>query len=514
MIARLKPTGRINRRSLVTTIEDTQVLSRENLNVIGSKVEGFFVKKVSGADRYNSTSVGSSGVVWADRYYGKQSIRKNFMFSGGMLYFIDENGNTSSLLGFFNPNAIPCSVSIRVSNSDIFYFSAGDGTGLYSHDGNIGNAFQEETSVSLNFVGMVLHLDRLFGFEEDSEDLYFSKNLDPTNFTDSTDAGVITVGARGGSKIQAIAILNETLFIFKNDSIYVLEGRTPSEFRIREVSNSLGLGARRSLTNVESGLIGLMSDYEVWSFGGTRESMKCLTYDLALSGDFTKDLPPIINRDRMSQVCAVYHNFTYRMSFVEDGQITAKLEYCFNTVNEIEYFTRDFNVGCYLRYSKSPDKNELLIGRSDIGYMMKMFKGLHVDNQASTPVMSIKTQTKFIGLDGPKNFRIKRYWLNSGVLGAEPIPINMFIDSRNAASDLTSDELDTFGESKSNILALNIASQDAITSRQIPRWNNAKCQNFSLQIKEENKQNRDFQFSSIDVEIITKNEKRSKYARV
>src|SRR3990167_9411973 len=176
MILDLKPTGRINRRSMVTTIEDDQVLARENMMVIGSKKEGLYIKKMSGSSRYNSTSVGSNGITWADRYYAA-SNRKNFMFSNGVLYFIDENGNTSSLLSFFNQTAIPCSMSFRVSSSDIMYFSEGVSTGMYSHDGNIANTFQKEEAVTLNFVDLVQFLDRTFAFEEDSEDLYFSKNL-------------------------------------------------------------------------------------------------------------------------------------------------------------------------------------------------------------------------------------------------------------------------------------------------------------------------------------------------
>ena len=512
MIVTIKPTGRINRRLLTTNIKDTEVLSRENLMVLGQG-DNLTIKKVPGSSRYNSTSVGSSGISWADRYYSINN-RKNFFFSGGKLYFIDENGNTTEGLAFFNVNAVPCSASFRVSSADVMYFSAGDGTGMYSHDGNIGNAWQKEISVTNNFVGMISFLDRIFAFEEDSEDLYFSVNLEPTDFTDSTDAGIITIGAKGGSKIQAIAILNETLYIFKNDSIYVLQGKTPSEFTVREVATDIGLGARHSLVNVEGGLIGLMSDFELWSFGGTRETMKLLTYHVALGGDLTKDLLPIINRDRLSQVRSVYHNFIYRMAFVEDGQTQAKMEYCLNRINETDFFTRGNNIGCYLRYSKNPDKNELVTGRSDIGFMMKQYESLNWDNQASSPSMGYKTQTKFVGLDEPRNMRVRRYWLSSGVLGKEPVPIKMYIDARNAASDATSDEFEVFGESKSPITLMKIASQSAITSRNIPRWNNAKCQNFSLEVTEDDKKDKELSFSSIQAELIlTKNLKRSHNAR-
>lgn len=509
-IVKLSPTGKINRRDLVTDIEDTQVLSRENLAVIGSK--NLKVKKLPGSDRFNSTNAGNGPIVWAHRYYNTTPVARTFFFAQGILYYIDENGNVTTLLSIFSPNAYPCSANMRVTSNDILFFSEGVNTGMYSYDGNNGNNFQKEIAVTLNFVGMISWLDRLWGFEENSEILYFSKNLVPTNFTDSTDAGQITIGAKRGSKIQAIALLNETLYIFKNDSIWEISGKTPSEFVVSEISTNLGLAARRSLVKVESALVGFMSDYELHEFNGTQQT-KLLSYDVALSGDLTKDLNPIVNftsTARLDQICAIYHNFLYRMSFVEhtDSSSTQnKMEYCFSTINQVDFFTRGNNVSCYLAYNRPPDPKTLITGRSDAGYLMKQYNGLNWDNQATSPVMSILTQTKFYGLDEPRNIRVRRYWANFGVLGAANLPIRMFIDTRNATSDSTQDELITSGEYNS-LAGIRINKQTAITSRQIPRHNNSKCLNFSFKI-EETLNNRDTQFSSLYAEIITKNVKRN-----
>ena len=378
---------------------------------------------------------------------------------------------------------------------------------MYSHDGNMSNVFQRETAVTLNLVDAVSWLDRMVGFEEDSEDLYLSKNLDPTNFTDSTDAVVITIGAKRGSKLQKVLVgADDNLYIFKTDSTWVLEGKTPSEFRVREINPNLGLAARRSLKVVNNGMIGLMSDYEVYSFDG--QNFKLLTYKVSLSGDFTVDLNPIINRDRMEQVCATYHNFIYRMSFVENGQIENDMEYCFNTINETEFFTRGNKVASYLVYDRVPDKGELVTGRSDAGRLMKQYHGLNYDNQASGATMSVKTKTKFISANGGRNFRVRKVWLNSGVLGARPVPIRTYIDARNATSDSTSEEMTVYGEYKNPITLIKIASQDALTSRQIPRHANAKGQNVAFEIAE-TIADFNMEFSSIECSIITKEEKRN-----
>jgi len=507
----IKPIGRINRRNLVTQIGDEEVLMRENLHVIGDKEK--YLKKVPGSIRYNSTSVGSNPVVSIFRYYSKSSLRKNFFFSGGVLYHIDDSGNTTALISIFSPIAYPSFSEMRVSGNDTAYFSEGISTGMYSYDGNSGNTWNKEEAVTQNFVQLLSFLDRLWGFEEDSEDLYFSANLAPTDFTNSTDAGAITIGARRGSKIMAIGIAAETLFIFKTDSIYVLEGRTPSEFQVREVVPNMGLAARRSLQIVESGFIGLMSDYEVYSFGGTRDSLIPLSYNLALSGDLTKDLNPILNRDRTDQVSSIYHNHIYRMAFTEDGQTQNNLEYCFNTINQTDFITRGNQVSSYLKYDRIPDKNELVTGRSDSGRLMRQYHSLNWDNDGTSPTMPIKLRTKFYGNGEPRNMRLRRVWLNCGVLGARVLPVKTYIDARNANSDSTTEDMDVFGESKAIGQFISLSSQDSLTSRFTPRHANSKCKNFSLEI-DENINNRDFSMESFQAEIITKQLKRSKFVGV
>ena len=108
---------------------------------------------------------------------------------------------------------------------------------------------------------------------------------------------------------------------------------------------------------------------------------------------------------------------------------------------------------------------------------------------------------------------MRRVWLNSGVLGARVMPIRTYIDGRNAASDSTSEDMDVFGESKAIGSFISLSSQDALTSRSIPRHANSKCRNFALEIDEE-VNNRDFEMESFQVEAITKQLKRSRFVGV
>jgi len=414
----------------------------------------------------------------------------------------------------FSPLSRPCWVNIRVSDNDVLYFSEGVSTGMYSYDGNLDNTFVKENAVTLNLVDMISWLDRNWGFEEDEEALNFSKNLVPTNFTDSTDAGTMIVGAKAGSKIQRIGLHRDTLYIFKTDSIWRIVGRTPNEFIVELVHDSLGVAARWSLQQVEDGFIFLGSDYEFYSFGGSKDTTTKLTYNIAMAGDLTKDLAPIINKNKMDDITSTYHNNLYRCSLVEHGQVNPNLEYIYNTINETDSFSRGFNVSCYIKFNQVPDANDLFIGRFSDGRLMRMYNGNNVDNGATSPSMSIRLQTKFIGQETPRNMRVTKVWGTFGVLTKPAIPIRMYKDCRTALSDSTSDELTPYGESKTIYGMASVASQSAVTDKFTPRWDNGKCQNFSLEIRDETP-NRELELSHFDAEVITTKElKNSRFANV
>ena len=496
-------TNRINRRDLPNRLRDGEVLSRENMEIIGIGEEKRN-RKVSGADRFSTANTGTS-YTWGFRYYtkiGDSVARKTFAFNtNGSLYFIDDNGNETAAITIFTGTARPCAEVMRISSNDVLLFSEGINTGMYSHDGNIANNFLKETAVTLNLVDMISHLDRLFGIEENSEDVNFSKNLDPTNFTDSTDAGTFTVGAKRSSKIQKLVLLNETLFILKQDSIWRLSGRSPAEFELREVVSNIGCAARGSVRHTDNGIIFLGSDYEFYFFGGTADSLKMLSYNVAIGGDLTKNLIPIINRDKMDSIVSTYHNKVYRCSIVENGKVTNNLEYCFSTANETDWFTRGFNISCYIHWDRHPDKNELLTGRTDLARLMKMNQGLNLDNDATNPSMPIKLQSAFVGSAQPENNRYKRAYFNLGVLGAEPIKVYYYLDCRTARTDAASDSWITRGEKKT-VAGINIASQRAISSRVNLKYGKSKGQNISFEIDHDGR-DLDIEVQSIDVVAIT-----------
>ena len=493
-------TSVVNRRDLPHLIEDGEVLSRENMEVVGSGKEKRN-RKVPGANRFSDTDTGDyyiSGI----RYYFDPNNRKTYAFNNGRIYHVDDNGTELMVDLNFDVNAVPSWEIMRISGNNVLIFSEGINTGMYSYDGNLGNVFTKETSVTVNLIDMVSWLDRLWGFEENSESLLGSKNLSPFNFTDSTDSVEIVVGAKRGSKLMKLIVMHDTLYIFKQDSIWALLGRSPSEFEVKEIVSHLGTASCRSVVKTGNGIIFLGSDFEFYFFGGTADSLQLLSYKMAVAGDLTKNLIPIINRDKASESVACFHNNTYRCSIVENGKVTNNLEYCFSTINETDWLTRDFNISCYIPWDRTPDKQELLFGRRDIGLLMLANQGYNVDNGASSPTMPFKIQSKFVGTQEPRNIRFKRAWFNIGVLDtARPLKGYYYLDTRTTRSDAGDDEWATRGEYKVGIG--NTASQRAISPRVNLDYGKSRGHSISFEI-DDTVANVEFELASIQVEAVVR----------
>lgn len=505
----LNPSGKINRRDPVDDRKPNEPISRENFLVEGvgdSKVN----RKIPGSKRLTSSSI-SSIYRWAFRYYSGNTAKTFAYATDGKIYHKEPTGSPTEVNDGFNTNAWPCSAIMKVGETNRAYFSDGF-NGLWSHDGNTGHTFKKEDQLSLNPVVMISFLDRMFYVEENSEDLYFSKVLEPANVDDTTDAGLITIGAKRGSKIMQLVIISETLFIFKEDSIWVLEGRTPETFTVREVDPYMGTVARRSLASGDGFVFFLGTDYNIYSFSGSASSRTAISYNLALGGDLTKDLPTMINKTKMDEVCATYHNRLYRLSFVESGKVTNNLEYIYNASNETDAITRGNNVSCYCKYDKPPDQQELVTGRSDTGYLMLQYYGVNWDQDATTHTMPYKLETAFVG-KSIRNKRFTRIWADFQVRGKHDLQLGYLLDSRSASSDKKEETMNTWGESKALTSFVTLSSQRSITSRGILKMGSAKGQSIGFVIDEESP-DIDLTLGTIYVELIVKSKKRSKYVGV
>lgn len=518
-VTSIDTTGVVNRRGAVDGLKKGEVLSRENLRVIGLEVSERLNKKFNGSDRYNATEVSGGIFLSGYRYYNGDADHVNFAVTflywwnrstEGRLYHIDNHGNVTLKETLpVNGYPQPCWEQVKVSSNNLLLFADGF-NGIWSYDGNTDYSWIQR-STAKNPVWMRMHLDRLFAFEENSDSLIYAINVtgggEVTNFADSTDAGEIVIGPRRGARLQWGEVDSQDLYMWKNDSIWILEGRTPSEFSVRVVHESRGTPARHSVVKTDSTILFLADDFEFYSFGGTQASTQLLSYKMAVSGDFSKDLVAIINKDRMNEVVATYHDHLYRCSIVENGATQNKLEYFYDTTNKTDGLTRDNNVSCYIIYDKTPpDKKQLLTGRTDAGYVMYQHRGLNWDNQAASPTMPLKIQSSFLKLDPTIMVRVKRIYGDFQVLGAEDLLVKHFIDARTADSDSVEIPLQIQGETKNITSFMRMNSQASITSRQVMPWARSKALSHSLKL-DFNRKNIDLSFSKFHLEYVPKNRK-------
>ena len=241
------------------------------------------IKKVGGTEAYNSSALPAKP-TWLHRTYHKRAdetfTKMLFTFSNGKIYYgTDVNGTFTETKTGFNVNAIPMHATMQVSENSIMYIFTGedevvkyDGNGSYKIDNTTLNADLGRTIESA-----CVHLDRMWYVSKDSSFLAYSTNLKPEDLT--TDAGDIIVGQETDSIIRRFIIgAGEQGYVFKNNSIWGLYGRTPSTFEFRKITDKYGLACKRGIYSVGGGFVFLNEyDKELYFFAGTESSITPLT---------------------------------------------------------------------------------------------------------------------------------------------------------------------------------------------------------------------------------------------
>lgn len=373
-------------------------------------------KKIPGTVRYNVTATGNTiahAVKWAVRYYGIQAdgsfVKRTFCYSNGNIYLgNDVTGALTSVYSGLKVDCYPEHVIQQVAgNSRMFLFNGYD-TPLYYEGDALGTFYQ--SAITYKFVQGVIKDDRLWGFTRNSSTLYFSRILYPEDFS-VTYGGSIIIGNEKDSFIRRIELLGDDLYIFKNDSIWVLRGSTKASYTVDRVISNMGLLAQRALTQVSSALVFVcQQDKEIYEFTETPSPRK-LSSNLFDRKIGFKDLLDLTKTDDIVCGWDTVNNL-FRVSF---NDIAARESY---QNSELIFPTDDFNKGgrpkwsqtygarisCYSLQTRQGD-HELLTGRADLGALMYHNRGYDFDNRAIETILrtddfipSAGRNTQFDGL--------------------------------------------------------------------------------------------------------------------
>jgi len=422
------------------------------------------ISKFGGTNPYNQTLL-SAPVSWVERYYGKMADgtlkKKMFCFSGNSIYSGDDpSGLLTSRKSGFTSDVMPESCTMQVSGNSVLFLFTGKDIVTY-YDGNDGDVWYD-SSIAYRFQQGVVWLDRIWAFEEKSSVLKYSKSFYPENFVDSTDAGEITIGSDKDSFIRRIMLLGDTLFIFKNNSFYYIEGRTPSTFGVRLVTTKYGLAAQRGICLCGSALI-FVNEFnkEIYSFGGSETSIELMSKEIKFS--------EILNHNRSEYICCVEHDNIFRLSFQHVEATLPALynshEVCFpiderNSKGQPKWcLTKGANISCYSVWDRQDD-NELVTGRGDVGKVMYHNRGKNWDNLA----MEIQLRTKDAIYAEGKNCRYNYLTIDASPQQDKTVTVRWFLNSRisGAASSSISQALD--GE-ETAIAAMAFATQTRFIDR-------------------------------------------------
>lgn len=463
--------------------QDGFVYCRELQNYI---VREKRIKKVGGTTAYNSIDLGETqDIPWVHRSYHKRAdgtFRKvAFCFSNGVLYSgNDVSGVLTSRESGMNTDAIPMHATMQVSGNSIMYFYTGENE-VRSYNGNASYNIQETTlndDVGRIIESATVHLDRMWYVTKNSSIITYSTTLKPEDI--STDAGDITIGQESDSVVRRIVVgANETMYIFKNQSIWQLFGRTVSTFQFRRVTDKYGLANKRAIYPTGSGFV-FLDEFtkELYFFGGTESSIMPLT-------EKRIKLRDILDHNWADKVTMTVHDGLFRCAFkhiYDDNVQDRELVYPINEPGPDGLpkwsMIKGTKVLSYSVWNQQGDKEELVTGRSDTGKMMYHNRGSHFDNVTRETII----RTGDIVASEDKIVRFKGFYIKAkpGVLGVT-VTFEYYLNTRTRSEG--SANLDMDGERRS-LADIQVPMQVVFNDRIIPLHNKSLGNSISFRMTE------------------------------
>lgn len=445
------------------------------------------IKKIGGTEAYNSSTLPDK-VTFLHKAYHKRAddtFTKVLMaFSNGSIYTgSDVDGTFTERKAGFNVSSIPMQATMQVSGNSVMYFFSGFDE-VVKYDGN--GSYQFESTTLNEDLGRVIesacvHLDRMVYVTKNSSFLAMSTTLKPEDLT--TDAIDIIVGQETDSVIRrAVVGSNETLYVFKNNSIWQLYGRTTSTFELRKLTDKYGLAAKRGIYPVAGGFVFLNEfDKELYFFGGTESSIQPLTEDNIRLREIL-DIVQIENCDM------TVHDGLFRFAFKhKDDSIYQDRELIY-PINDPRpdgqpkwSMSKGSKIACYALLQQQGDENILMSGRSDTGKVMYHNRSHDFDGSAIETIVRTAEVTAGEG----KDVRFKGFYVK-GKPGStqKTIEFRYYLNGRHSTS--YQHDVDTKGEIRA-VGTLQLSTQSLFNNRIIPMHAYSKGSSISFSIIDNNK---------------------------
>jgi hypothetical protein len=212
-----------------------------------------------------------------------------------------------------------------------------------------------------------VHKNRMFlaGNPTNPSRLYFSELGDPENWP---VLYFIDIGKGDGDKITGFGVLLDNLVIFKTNSIWVLQGDSPSNFVLRKVVDGYGSVSQTSITNVKETLTAFTKDGALF-FDGVRS---------ALASEKIEKTIKNLNKSYLSLASAVFFDNKLYIAVPEGDSMKNNLVLVFDTLRTAWTLYRGIPVSEWVVWRKY-NQDILLFGSSETGQVYEFGVGYSDD---------------------------------------------------------------------------------------------------------------------------------------
>lgn len=425
-------------------------------------------------DNFTDDVIPQGDVKWLKRIYykdGSSDKRYQFAVINRKIYRVDE-GETyfeqmkiSDSLDTQLEDFYPIDATIKVGEIVTTYLV--DGKYFYKFSPNDAGQWERlpiKTDIDGNTIEPTFiyeYLDRLWVLTKNKNIVLFSKNLEPENFSDSTDAGFIDVSTGIGGYPQALALHRGFLYLFHESYFAPINGSSVSTFGIPPGNYIHGFGTRapRSVISLRTQL-GFLNSYdnEYYLTGGTLDST--LQSPLSEPIVFSQLMNPF-----KTDLTVAYHDVvenTIRISYVHTGEASLNAEEIYS-LDEKKWCgqTRGRHISCYSQWIGAGDSKEMTTGRSDLGVVMIESNN---DRTFDNAGIAFVLWTGSYLLSEDEDVQFEDFYLDVKASGNYTVPIDYYLDSRTS----------TYGDENINlqgelvgVFAIQVADQSVMLNRGI-----------------------------------------------
>ena len=441
-----------------------------------------------GNERYDSTA--KLGLPsWGRRMYyrvGMDDYRHSFVVIGGKMYKSQDSNRTFNQVkidGNFDTqldtDSVPMDAAIEISGNIVTYLV--DGTYFYKFIPNTEGVWERlpiKTDIDGNTIEPIdicFYQDRFFVLVKKRNIVLFCKNLEPENWNDSTDAGLIQLPAGNGGYPTKLFVHRGFLHVIHDDYFTPISGNSALTYGVNPGDVVYGFGSRAPLSVISlKKYFGFLNsdDNEYYLSGGTLDS----TTQSPLSDPI--GLRNLINPTKAHLTAATFDpNINcIRIGYTPYGEAVNNSEAIYS-FEEKKWAGETYGkkIARYFVQDGPGDNSEVMTLRSDTGLVMFEGRGLNLD-ATTTPNSGSPQRYRFVTGDYAEDYihdlQFTEFFIDAKPYGTlTKLPLAYYLDARITARGL---EQVTLQGEVINLGLIEIGEQNVYFDRIMPLIDRSK----------------------------------------